>query len=139
MTPSLGRNLLEYWQRQLDRGSGLSLKDQRQLSAEILRLHNLINKPEIKDFVAGVEREMAHQIERWGEGHDKGKHWAEWLALFSYLEGKLTDAIYRGDHGKVLHHLITLAAAAGHAHRHLKTQIESVEIATNEAGGEAVS
>lgn len=88
-----------------------------EIMEECIRLNELINTPQTKDFLAAVEIEAAHQTNRWGREHDAAKTWADWLALFSYLQGKMVAAVYAGDEEKALHHLITMAAAAGQCHR----------------------
>lgn len=67
-----------------------------------------INTPEIKDFMAAVEREALHQRLRWPSQHDAGKADADWLWLLGYLAGK---ALHAKTPEKALHHIITTAAA----------------------------
>jgi hypothetical protein len=46
---------------------------------EVIRLHELINHPELEDFDRGVPLECAaHQVERWGEAHDRSKSAENW-------------------------------------------------------------
>lgn len=88
-----------------------------EIMQECIRLNRLLDTPQTKDFLAAVEIEVAHQTNRWGRDHDAVKTWADWLVLFSYLQGKLAAALYRGDPEKAIHHVITLAAAASQCHK----------------------
>ncbi|HEY0915401.1 MAG TPA: hypothetical protein VGE22_11065 [Solimonas sp.] len=65
-----------------------------------------INTPEIADFLKAVENEALHQRDRWGADGDAGKADADWFWLIGYLAGK---ALHKPE--KVLHHIITTAAA----------------------------
>jgi hypothetical protein len=65
-----------------------------------------INTPEIADFLKAVENEALHQRDRWGSDGDAGKTDADWFWLVGYLAGK---ALHKPE--KVLHHIITTAAA----------------------------
>lgn len=89
----------------------------RTLIDEIERLDGIINVPGTDDFLVNVRNEAAHQIARWGVDHDAGKRPEDWIALVVYLLGKATKAHYSGDHAKLLHHVITLAAVALNWHR----------------------
>lgn len=75
--------------------------------------YRAINTPEIHDFIVAVEREALHQRERWGSDHDAGKTDADWFWLVGYLAGK---AINKPE--KILHHIITTAAACLNWHAH---------------------
>lgn len=79
--------------------------------AELKRLDDLINHPEVNDFLKGVRLEAAHQIERWGTEHDAGKDSADWYWLVGYLGGKALYSAIAGDVEKFKHHAITAAAA----------------------------
>jgi hypothetical protein len=84
--------------------------------AEVGRLTKLINTPEIVDFVKAVQIEAVHQRERWGPDHDDGKSPADWFWLLGYLAGKALNSAIRGDRDKLLHHIITTAAACANWH-----------------------
>lgn len=40
-----------------------------EMTAERDRLRELLNAPEVRDFLEGAIREAAHQVERWGAAH----------------------------------------------------------------------
>jgi hypothetical protein len=84
--------------------------------AEVRRLRTAINTPQTADFLAAVRLEAVHQVERWGVAHDAGKRAEDWVALLAYLLGKATRAHYDGDRSKLLHHVITIAAACSNWH-----------------------
>lgn len=71
----------------------------------------LVNTPETADFIEGVKREAAHQIERWGYAHDRSKSAENWFWLVGYLAGKALRSAITGDREKALHHCISSAAA----------------------------
>jgi hypothetical protein len=83
---------------------------------EVQRLTALINTPEIIDFVKAVQIEAVHQRERWGTKQDEGKTAADWFWLLGYLAGKALHSDKVGDHKKLLHHIITTAAACANWH-----------------------
>lgn len=83
---------------------------------EAARLTALINTPEIIDFVKAVQIEAVHQRERWGSEHDEGKTAADWFWLLGYLAGKAITADKGGDREKLLHHIVTTAAACSNWH-----------------------
>lgn len=87
--------------------------------AEIRETRALLNTPLVDDFFAAVRNEAAHQVERWGSEHDAGKRVEDWITLFMYLLGKASKAHFDGDSGKLLHHVITVAAVALNMHRNL--------------------
>jgi hypothetical protein len=89
------------------------------LWTEINRLNLLINSPQTADFMEAVRVEAAHQVERWGSEHDAGKRPEDWVTLVVYLLGKASKAHFDGDRGKLLHHVITLAAVALNWHRNM--------------------
>lgn len=77
--------------------------------SEAAARYRALHTPELRDFVAAVEREALFQRERWGASGDAGKSDADWFWLIGYLAGKAIrpDA----DADKQLHHIITTAAA----------------------------
>lgn len=83
---------------------------------EIKRLNGLINTPEVNDFLEGVRREAAHQVERWGRAHDRSKSAESWFWLVGYLAGKALRSAITGDTEKALHHCISSAAALKNWH-----------------------
>lgn len=78
--------------------------------------YRMLSTPEIHDFMIAVEREAAHQRERWGNKHDDGKTPEDWLWLIAYLATKAAQASRYRDSDKYLHHIITCAAAACNWH-----------------------
>lgn len=87
--------------------------------AEVERLTALINTPRTDEFFEAVRIEAAHQIERWGVGHDAGKRSEDWVTLLIYLLGKAARAHFDGERAKLEHHVITSAAVALNWWRHL--------------------
>ena len=87
-----------------------------ELLKRVQQLESLINTPEIKDFVKATELEAMHQRERWGNEHDAGKRPEDWIALIAYLLGKATKAHFDNNNDKLLHHIITIAAACANWH-----------------------
>lgn len=81
------------------------------LQAEIERLGTLINTPQLDNFLRAVHIEAVHQVERWGEAHDRAKSQADWYWLIGYLAGKALYAALAGDRDKARHHTISSAAA----------------------------
>lgn len=79
-------------------------------------LRELLNRPEINDFLAGVKIEAAHQLTRWGIEQDRTKGAEEWFWVVGYLAGKALHSQRIGDDGKFLHHLITAAAVLANWH-----------------------
>jgi hypothetical protein len=79
--------------------------------AEASRLRGLINTPHTDDFLQAVRLEATHQRERWGSEHDSGKTAPDWYWLLGYLAGKALEAWKRDDRPKLLHHIVTAAAA----------------------------
>jgi len=76
-------------------------------------LSALINKPQTAEFISAVRAEMAHQVQRWGEAHDRDKSAQAWYWLLGYLAGKALRAAITGDSEKALHHCVSSAAALG--------------------------
>lgn len=83
----------------------MAAKDERD------RLSALVNSPELDQFLRGVHLEAVHQVERWGEAHDRKKRPADWFWLVGYLAGKALHAAVAGAHDKARHHCISTAAA----------------------------
>lgn len=115
----------EAWQLDLERrqvidptAAAMLLGDSRKLLAEVRRLRELINTPELHDFAAAVALEAAHQRDRWKSNHDAGKTDADWLWLIGYLAGKALhnppNDMPPADARK--HRIITIAAAAANWH-----------------------
>jgi hypothetical protein len=92
----------------------------RQALEEGARLDALVNNPEMLDFMKGVQLEAAHQVEKWGEAHDRDKSAENWFWLVGYLAGKCLRAVICGDRTKALHHTISTAAACANWHRAIK-------------------
>ena len=78
-----------------------------------------INTPEVRNFLLGVERETAHQVQRWGTVGDRAKAPQDWYWLLGYLSGKALAAHIAGDLDKARHHTISSAAALAQWHAHL--------------------
>jgi hypothetical protein len=76
----------------------------------------LINRPEVDDFVKGAVLEAAHQVERHGVEHDAGKAPLDWFWLIGYLVQKAATAAMAGDAEKAKHHTISTAAALANWH-----------------------
>ena len=87
---------------------------------EAERLDGLINTPELQDFDKAVPLECAHQVERWGEAHDRSKSAENWYWLVGYLAGKALRSSIGGDKEKALHHTISAAAALRNWHMAIK-------------------
>lgn len=79
-------------------------------------LRELLNRPEINDFIEGVRLEAPHQLQRWGVKQDRTKSPEEWYWVVGYLAGKALHAQRAGDDGKFMHHLITCAAVLANWH-----------------------
>lgn len=80
------------------------------------RRYRELGIPEIHDFVLAVEREAAHQRDRWENAHDEGKTPEDWMWLLAHLATKATQASRYGDPDKYFHHIITCAAACCNWH-----------------------
>lgn len=109
-------------------------------------LHALINNPHTDEFLPSVKLEAAHQRDRWGDAHDRGKSAENWFWLVGYLAGKCLRAAITGDREKALHHTISSAAALANWYEAIKrdgtgtglgqdNDIKPVEIARFEDGG----
>lgn len=91
-----------------------------QAAAERDRLKDLINTPELDEFLRAVHLEAVHQVERWGTAHDRAKRPADWFWLVGYLGGKALHACVAGDTDKARHHCISTAAALYNWHCAIK-------------------
>lgn len=98
------------------------------LESEVTRLNALVNSPEVEDFLKGTRLEAAHQIEKWGDAHDRGKSSENWYWLVGYLAGKALRASITGDRTKALHHCISSAAALLNWHSAIKRDTTGVGI-----------
>ncbi|MCA0213106.1 MAG: hypothetical protein LCH79_08020 [Proteobacteria bacterium] len=83
-------------------------------------LHALINNPHTDEFLQATQLEAAHQRDRWGEAHDRGKSAENWFWLVGYLAGKCLRAVITGDKAKALHHTISSAAALANWYEAIK-------------------
>jgi hypothetical protein len=86
--------------------------------AELARLRAEINTPHTAKFVEAVMFEAEHQRGRWGTAHDAGKTAPDWFWLLGYLAGKALAAWKADDRAKMLHHIVTVAAACLNWHGH---------------------
>lgn len=93
---------------------------ERLFAIEVIRLHEIMNKPELAGFLKGVCLEAAHQVERWGTAHDRAKRDADWFWLVGYLAGKALHSSGAGDRDKAMHHCISTAAALYNWHCAIK-------------------
>jgi hypothetical protein len=106
-----------------------------QARAERDRLAGLINTPHVGEFFEAVRIEAAHQRERWGYEHDAAKHTEDWIALFVYLLGKAATAYWAGNHAKLVHHVVTVAAVASNWHGHITGADHRAPVASEESAG----
>jgi hypothetical protein len=88
----------------------------------LAELEALLNRPEIEDFIKGVQTEAAHQKVRWGQGHDLTKEAEDWFWTLGYLAGKALLSFRAGDLDKAKHHLITTAALTANWFESIKTK-----------------
>lgn len=86
---------------------------ERRRAAErrLSELENILNSPAVSEWHQGVRIETAHQVARWGAGHDSGKSPEDWFWLLGYLGGKALHAAKSGDLDKAKHHTISSGAA----------------------------
>lgn len=89
-------------------------------AAERDRLRALINTPELDEFLRAVHIEAVHQVERWGNAHDRAKRPADWFWLVGYLAGKALHATTGGNLDKARHHCVSTAAALYNWHCAIK-------------------
>jgi len=76
----------------------------------------LVNNPEIDNFLEGVRLESAHQTEKHGFAFEVEKSPHDYILVMDYLKGKQVTAIWGLDVEKYKHHLITLSAVCLNAH-----------------------
>lgn len=91
----------------------------RALEAEVLRLREQLNTPELDRLAEGVVAEAQHQRHRWGTTDDAGKTPFDWFWLIGYLAQKAASAAVAGDGDKAKHHVISTAAALANWHAFL--------------------
>jgi hypothetical protein len=84
------------------------------LRSEVQRLRSLIGRPYIGAWTDEVLIEAAHQRERWGSDHDRGKEPEDWFWLVGYLAGKALAAHRAGNASKAHHHTVSTAAVLAH-------------------------
>lgn len=113
------RTMIEAMRDHVDDGGNLSHENGLHLLGEVERLHALLNRPEIADFMVGVRFEAAHQVERWSTAHDAGKTPYDWFWLIGYLGQKAAHAAVTGDLDRAKHHTISTAAALANWHAQL--------------------
>ena len=91
------------------------------LHKRTLSLFNtIVNTPHAGQFNHSVAHEMTHHTGRWGDEMTRPP--SHFQAVITYILGKLTKAIWDGDREKYDHHLVTIAAVAGTAHKLLHTE-----------------
>ena len=98
------------------------MKSEEQIRQEII--DELIDKPQIKEFIEAVKCEIAHQERRWGDETEAPPH--HFQMVISMISGKLVKSILDNDLEKFTHHLITIAAVAGTAHKYLQNNSSKV-------------
>ena len=109
-------NSIEYWKEVAERIT-CSLGEAQ---LEVGRLKTLINNPQTDEFLSAVKAEAAHQRDRWGEAHDRGKSAENWFWLVGYLAGKCLRSVITGDKHKALHHTISSGAALANWYEAIK-------------------
>lgn len=82
-------------------------------------IDELINTPEMADFLEGLKIESVHQTERWGAEQEESKYPHDYALVLDRLKGKLAVDIWNNDAEKYKHHLITIAAVCFNAHRQI--------------------
>ncbi len=81
--------------------------------------NQLINTPEVEDFMNGVKIEAVHQTEKWGADHEESKYPHDYSLVLDKLKGKQALAIWDRNIEKYKHHLITMAAVCHNIHRQI--------------------
>lgn len=107
-------------------------REVREVRARNAELERRINTPELEDFDAGIKLEAAHQVERWGEAHDRSKSAENWYWLVGFLAGKALRAAIEGDREKALHHTISTAAALRNWHRAIQQDTSGAGLGRDE-------
>jgi hypothetical protein len=85
--------------------------ERNRAQAALRALQDKLNTPHVQDFIESMRIEAVHQAERWGVDHDASKTRPDWVTLLVYLIGKAAKAHFERDQPKLLHHIITTAAA----------------------------
>ncbi len=97
-------------------------------TARIEELEQLINSPELDDFLKGVGLESAHQTERWGAESEARKSPEHYALVLNKLQGKQAVAIFDQNTEKYKHHLITMAGVCFNVHRQIEQHGTSVHM-----------
>jgi len=84
----------------------------------IKELEGKLNTPQFAEFNEAVKCEMAHHLGKWGD--ESSKPSSHFTMVLGYLLGKLIKSFWDMDAKKFEHHLITLAAVCGTAHKYFK-------------------
>lgn len=104
------------------------------LEMEAMVAYDLLNHPEIDDFLLGVQTEQAHQRQRWGPPQDREKSAEHWFWLVGYLAGKALRSAMTGDLDKARHHCISAAAALSHWHAAISSEkLKDADLAARDA------
>lgn len=120
MKPPVSSEWLESLNVHVGEGGQIGERAARDLLDEVNRYRELINSPETEDFMKAIPLEAAHQVERWGPDHDKGKSPWDWFWTVGYLAQKAAMSMLSGDLTKAKHHTITVAALMLTWHRVLQ-------------------
>lgn len=96
------------------------MKTEAKIRQEVI--DELINKPHFTNFLEAVKTEMAHHEQRWGDETATPPH--HFQMVLGFINGKLAKAIWEKDTEKFVHHLITIAAVAGTAHKYFESESE---------------
>lgn len=102
------------------------IEENEYLKKENDRLTELLNNPEIEDFIKGVRLEASHQLERWGIDREESAPPHHFILVFNKILGKMAVDIFNKDIDKFKHHCIAVAAEMHNIHR--QTKKESTEI-----------
>lgn len=102
-----------------DGGLEFQTREIEQILKWVMRLDDLINSPELQDFIKGLKLESAHQTEKWGSEHEETKFPHDYALVLDKLKGKQALAIWDLDVEKYKHHLITMAAVCYNMHRQI--------------------
>lgn len=91
------------------------------LEATLAKSSERWDGPETDNFIEGVRKEAAHQIARWGAGHDDGKGPEEFFWVVGYLAGKALASFRSGDIEKAKHHAISTSAVMLNWHARIRS------------------